>query len=266
MKIVIVGCGWLGKLVAVPLVAAGYDVYGSCRSQERAALLPAGVKPVILNLAASTHIENKDISNFENAVIVCAIPPGKTSDSQYLLSLSALVNVMQKAGSLGCIHFSSTGVYQGLSGNVTEDAELDYTNERVRLLFDGEQCLRQFKPCTTLRLAGLMGPGRHPGRFSVGKVLPNPDGAVNMIHAADVSGVVKKLLSQPLQQVVYNLSYPNAVNRQHFYTAAYALIQTTAPVFASSSADSRRVMADKICQQTGYQYLYQTAIAALADC
>ena len=48
-----------------------------------------------------------------------------------------------------------------------------------------------------LRLAGLVGPGRHPGRFFAGKSAPDGQHGVNLVHLEDVIGAIELLLQAP---------------------------------------------------------------------
>lgn len=43
-KVLIIGCGWLGQQLAPVLAAAGYQVFGSRRTQAAAETLPAPIK------------------------------------------------------------------------------------------------------------------------------------------------------------------------------------------------------------------------------
>ncbi len=272
MKVVIVGCGWLGKLVATELFSLSamsgqsITIYGSARSTERLLLLPETIKPLMLDLSGDIKINDNLFSFFSNAIVIVAIPPGKAEGNNYLQSLSRLSGLMQQTAGVGCIHFSSTGVYQGLEGDTDETALPDLTQERVKLLVSGEQLLQQVPDCITLRLAGLMGPGRYPGRFIQGKVLPAPYQPVNMIHATDIGRAVWQILQRPFAANLYNLCCPQLTERQAFYNTACRLAGLPAPVFADDNVAGRRVIAAKFCSDYIFSYRYPSASDALSDC
>ena len=58
-----------------------------------------------------------------------------------------------------------------------------------------------------LRLAGLVGPGRHPGRFA-GKTAPDGEHGVNLVHLEDVIGAITLLLQAPKGGHIYNICAP----------------------------------------------------------
>lgn len=268
MKIVIVGCGWLGLQLAKVLCDAGHQVLASRRNVQGLARLPHGVKPLLLDLPA-TNIAADAVSALHKAIVVCAIPPAlrRSGAGSYVEALTQLAQLLQSAGSLGVVHFSSSGIYQGLSADVDESSLLRRESDRVATLAEGEAILQRALPlCITLRLAGLMGPGRHPGRFVAGKTLANPDGLINMLHADDACRAVLRLLSgEHLQSAIYNLSCPQAVTRRQFYQAASKAVQTEVS-FSDDTVISHRAVPLRFMQQFAFQYRFTNAIEALTYC
>uniref|UniRef100_A0A486XKY6 Protein yeeZ n=1 Tax=Rheinheimera sp. BAL341 TaxID=1708203 RepID=A0A486XKY6_9GAMM len=265
MKILIVGCGWLGQQLAVQLQADGHQVIATRRTAEALGSLPAAVEGVVLDLLLPPDFAAlKPL--FSGAVVICAIAPGRqTAGSNYVVALQQLAALAVAAGSKQLIHFSSSGIYQGLTGIVDETASLLTADDRVALLLQGEQALQQELPCLTLRLAGLMGPGRHPGRFTAGKQLADPDGPVNMLHSRDLIAAVQQLLAALPCSETYNLSSPETESRADFYQVAYRLAGVE-PVGFNQQAAARKVVSTKFCHAFGYSYRFALASAALAYC
>jgi len=270
-KIIIVGCGWLGQQIAPTLVDAGWQVYGSRRSHAAAQSLAPPILGVTLPLDNTAPSEAL-LALFKEAWVICTIPPGGRaggSTTDYPVVLKRLALLCQQAGSKGGIHISSTGVYQGLSGEVDETAVLQVVQPRVALLTEGEQVLRDNGPWLTLRLSGLMGPGRHPGRFVEGKTLSGAAHPVNMVHSFDVANAILAILQHwPLAQPYYNLSAPQAVSKAAFYQAALKQLGSTASVnfTAEPTEPARRVLAMALSRDTGFSYQFPDAIQALAAC
>lgn len=59
-----------------------------------------------------------------------------------------------------------------------------------------------------LRLAGLVGHRRHPGRFFAGKTAPDGQHGVNLVHLEDVVGAITLLLQAPKGGHIYNICAP----------------------------------------------------------
>lgn len=272
-KVIIVGCGWLGQQIAPALDKAGLHVFGSRRTAASAALLPQPIHGITLPLTEPV-LTDELLALFRDAWVLCSIPPGGRVSgvaSNYLEVLTILQQICQQAEIKGGIHISSTGVYQGLSGVVDETATLDTKNARVALLAAGEQLLQE-DGWLTLRLAGLMGPGRHPGRFVQGKILSGALHPVNMVHSNDVAQAIIKLFTTwPAARQCYNLCSPKRVLKRNFYqTAAMALgLAPETIAFADTELGlepARQVDSQAITRDTSFTYQFYDASAALAYC
>lgn len=271
-KVVIVGCGWLGQQLGTVLAAQGFSVYGSRQSSAGLAELPEVIQPLLLKLpvafadAALTAI-------VKDSWLICAIPPAARQQSpmQYAAQLQSLVELAMAAGVRGVIHCSSTGVYHGLSGDVDEQSPVQQSG-RGGLLLAAEQLLQQIPHCITLRLAGLIGPGRNPAKFGQGRALAGPDLPVNLVHAADIGRFVLMLLQRPAAEVitttpeVYNLCCPDHPYKADFYQTAAVKAGLPTVVFTDAVEPARKVISTKSQQQTDFCYQFESPLQALSFC
>lgn len=266
MKVFIVGCGWLGCQLAVVLRDAGYQVYGSRRTESGLKQLPEGTTPVLLDLSSELVAANLE-AILHNAIVICSIPPGRQPATDYLKSLQQLASLTSQAGSLGLVHLSSSGIYQGIDGDVDESVALNTDQPRVSLLQMAEYTLKQSAiPCVTLRLGGLFGPGRVPGHFVAGKTLPNPDGAINMVHAADVCRAVQTILETGyFQSSTFNLCCPQRQSRKSFYLAACERVNTVVH-FSNEPMTSHRVRSERFTTTFAFDFRFADAIKGLSYC
>ena len=212
-----------------------------------------------------------DLAAMRDAIVICAVTPGRRLPSAcYESALMELACLVRKAGARGVIHFSSSGIYDGLKGDIDESAALNECSERAQKLLAGERALQQVPCCITLRLAGLIGPGRHPGHFVAGKALNEPEAPVNMVHSEDIIAAVSLLLEQDvLSGNIFNLNCPGVVSRRVFYTQAVQNINADI-IFSSENlaedASGRRVNPNKFIQAYGYNYRFKSACDALQHC
>lgn len=267
-KVVIIGCGWLGQQLATMLGTQGFSVFGSRQSVAGLAELPAGIQPLLLQLPLDLPATAvTDI--FKDSWLICAIPPSgrQQSAEQYVRQLQSLVDVATIAGVRGVIHCSSTGVYQGLSGEVDEQSQVQNIG-RAGVLLAAEQILQQLPNCITLRLAGLIGPGRNPARFGQGRFLSGPDLPVNLVHAADIGRFVLMLLTRPQSAsgTLFNLCCPECPLKADFYHAAAAQAGLPAVSFNPAEEPARRVLSVLSQQQPGFSYQFQSPFQALNHC
>ncbi len=269
-KVLIIGCGWLGQQLAPVLAAAGYQVFGSRRTQASAEALPAPIQGIALDFQPPWSAAQ--LALLQDAWLICTIPPGgrQGGTSDYPQVLQQLAQLAQAAGLKGGIHISSTGIYQGLSGVVNEQAELQLTQPRVALLAAGEQALQQQSRWLTLRLSGLMGPGRHPGRFVQGRAVSGAMQPVNMVHSADVAAAVLQILSRwPLPAACYNLSSPQHVTKAEFYQAAAEILGLTAASIELSAAaiePARQVCSQRFIEDADFSFKFADPRTALPLC
>ena len=146
---------------------------------------------------------------------------------------------------------------------------MQLADPRIELLAVGERLLRVAVPCCTLRLAGLIGPGRHPARFLSGKQAGAADVAVNMVHSSDICAAVSAIVQQQLWPELYNLSSPAFCSKAEFYLTACELASLPAPVFEPQNAAAtpgRRVISAKSKGIAGFSYQFDSALSALPFC
>ena len=268
MKVVIVGCGWLGQQLGVFLAQHNYIVTGSRRSAEGLALLHKSIRPLLLDLNQPPKDDVELLELLHDAVLICAIPPQHNiAGEHYVAALIQLSLLAKQAQSRAILHFSSVGIYQGLSGLIDEQTPLQLTNNRVNTLFQAEQILQQSGvPCITMRLAGLMGKGRHPARFLAGRPIVNPTAAITMVHADDICRATMCILDQPFTNAMYNLSCPQSVQRQIFYQKAAETAGLTIAETGPELEPSKIVDASAFCQRYGFHYRFPSAVDALMYC
>lgn len=266
-NIIILGCGWLGQQLGQVLASAGYPVYGSRQSEAGLASLPASIQPLLLQLPLG-ELPVQQQAIWQGAWLLCAIPPAATKRSQaeYLELLRNVAELGNKTAVRGVIHCSSTGVYQGLAGEVTEKSVLPQSGKSL-LLAAAEQQLQQIKPCVTLRLAGLIGPGRHPANFTAGRVIAGPTLPVNMVHALDIAEFILRLLSlNPTENDCYNLCSPVHPTKEQFYGRAAAAAGFPAPEFVETDEQIRQVSAFYSQTLPGFNYRFASPLSALPYC
>ena len=276
----IIGCGWLGKALAVNLKALNIKVMATRSSAENAAELRSeGIDCKILSLPAEqAQLNAHEI--FNNQCLVISITPqfrhGRVDYAEKVNQL--ILAAKQSAQVQRVILLSSTAVYNGLVGDVTESMDVDFTADKVSVLYQAEQAVLSFNAsaagCETnqpndknsrrsyvLRLSGLVGPDRHPGKFLVtDRMFKSPHAIVNLIHQQDAVGLILSILESDLSGGIFNGVSDTKVTKQEYYQAAAKAVQLPAPQFEdvsmSNNVSSKMVSNEKTSAMVAYNFIH----------
>ena len=221
MRISILGCGWFGQALAKSLINNGNQVNGSVTTDEKFDQLRyMGISPYLVKLGEEGF--KPEPGFFSCDILVISIPPRSRSGQgeSYLLKLGAIVNSLVQYGIKKVIYISSTGVYGEHNRRVTELDEPLPDSASGQILLDAERLFSkqtEFKT-TIIRFGGLIGPGRHPGRFFAGRTeIPNGRAPVNMIHQSDAVGITETFIANDLFGYTVNACAPDHPEKSAFY-------------------------------------------------
>lgn len=217
-KVLIVGLGDLGAIVAKQLNLLGVQVFGVRRSADLIAGMTSG-KAAALTLVRADVTQPKTLAILESIqpdIIIYCVAAGGQTDAQYKAAyvdglrhvLATQVNNTQ----LKHVFFvSSTRVYGQKTDALLDEAVLpipaDFGGER---LLEAEALL-QSVPChvTALRLSGIYGPGRMRmiNLAQAPDNWPQQNGWSNRIHRDDAAAFIVFLIQQVLAKNVLQPCY-----------------------------------------------------------
>lgn len=265
-KVAIVGLGWLGMPLAMSLTAAGWQVTGTKTTQDGVeAARMSGIDSYLLELTPELICESEDLESLLSHVdaLVITLPASRTASGgeSYQLAVQQLVDSALAFSVPRIIFTSSTSVYGDSVGNTKESTPLEPVSVAGRTLQDLESWLHNLPNTSVdiLRLAGLVGPNRHPGRFLAGKTgLANGSQGVNLVHLEDVIEAITLLLQTPKGGHIYNLSAAQHPARAQFYPQVARQLGLQPPTFlADDSGNSGKLIdGSKICRELGFEYRY----------
>lgn len=234
-KLVVLGAGWLGNALCVEANKLAWQVQGTHRGGEHEYDFQ---RQFILEGDALKH----ELS-LENAWWVCAIPPrSRSSESNYLATLQAGLELAKQLNCKGFILCSSTGVYPSNNGQYDETTEIICQSARQQQLYDAEQLVLSAGG-KVLRLAGLVGPGRDPGRFVAGKELTSSSQqVVNMVQQQDVIAAIFSVLENwSNASSIYNVVNPAHPTKADYYQQKCAEQGNQPPIFTSHDKGERLI-------------------------
>jgi len=248
-NISIIGSGWLGHPLAQHLSTTGFNIKISTRSVHRLVELKAkGILPFIIDIDQLTDT----IKSFLDAPILIINITSKNSDCFINLIAEIEQSAVKKV-----IFISSTSVYQNTNSNV---AETDGAESAISPLFHIENLFRNNThfQTTIVRLAGLIGFERHPGRFfKNGKNIPQPDAPVNLIHRDDCIGIIEAIILQQAWGETFNACADSHPTKREFYTYARQLLGLASPEFLDVKEQQYKIINNmKVKQTLTYSFLH----------
>lgn len=254
-RLTIIGCGWFGLPFARTMVERGWEVLGSVRDPDRSAALSGdGIQGFTFDLGQDDY----PAAPFAEAVVVIAVPAGRRAGNSesFIQGVSRLLDHALRHGSRAVVVISSTGIYEGLDGEVDEDTQpVDEGNVLVQLERKLERA--EIRTCA-VRFGGLIGPDRHPGRFLAGrKDLKGGARLVNLVQGSDCVRALKLLLETPLEDwpARMNVVSPEHPSRSEYYPRAARELGLTPPTFQAEAcpAAGREVRA-RWLERQGFEF------------
>jgi nucleoside-diphosphate-sugar epimerase len=198
VKVLVAGCGDLGTEAGLRFAAAGHEVVGLRR---RAALLPEPIRPLAGDLTTDLPRLPTDV----DLVVFAATADGRSEAAYRRVYLEGLRKVLAGLTEAGAdparvLFVSSTAVYGVTDGSwVDESTPTHPTSATGQVLVEAEAALVASPfPSTSLRLAGIYGPGRTRllDQLRRGEArLPDPPAHSNRIHRDDAAAAIVHLLS-----------------------------------------------------------------------
>ena len=212
MKILIIGCGYVGTPLAQALAKAGHDVHGIRRTIFNA----EGITPHTLDITDPNEF-NSLPADFDWIINTVSSARGDT-ETHRAVFVDGTKNLLNWLGdsSARLLFTSSTSVYPQTDGGwVDEDSHANgpVLREAEAMLLNAPA------PATILRVAGIYGPERGflYRQFLKDEAVLTEGGArwINMIHRDDVVGAV--LAAMEITPGIYNATDDEPVTQLVFF-------------------------------------------------
>jgi nucleoside-diphosphate-sugar epimerase len=277
MRVLIVGCGYVGVPLGAALVEAGHSVVGLRRSAEAFDSLRArGIEPV---LADVTDLESlRCVSGPFDWVVNTVASGGGGEDGYRQVYREGTRNLLNWLGSIKpkrLVYTSSTAVYGQDDGSVVkETSPTESVAPTARVLIETERLLleaaAQHFPAVILRVAGIYGPDRgHWFKQYLANEVRIPGTGqriLNMIHRDDLVRIIMAALQSARDGEVYNAVDDEPVTMIQFFRWLSETLGKNMPPFVPDEGDAsrkrgvtnKRVSNRKIKMELGARYLYPT--------
>jgi nucleoside-diphosphate-sugar epimerase len=281
----IVGCGYLGERVGVKLGLARARVFGTVRSEARAASIASlGIQPIIADVLSPASLRALPPVD---RVFYCVGFDRASGASMRAVYVDGLTNVLNNLSSdvKRFVYASSTGVY-GQSGGewVDEQTPPSPRSESGKICLEAEERLREWirdedrrTSLVVLRFAGLYGPGRVIRSSAIKRGEPisgDPTKLLNVIHIDDAAMAVVAAFEAAAPDPIYVVSDDRPVTRREYYSQVASLLDAPPPVFVSPEpgsmhegrdATSKRVTNRRMKESLGVKLAYPDILAGLPE-
>lgn len=235
--------------MAQHLKLKGYSVKASTTSENRLHVLEEiGVEPFILDIES---IPGSVQTFLHSDLVIVNIP------SRNVHAFKVLVDEIEKSPIKYVILVSSTSVYSGNNSVVSE------TDSGALLQGPLHEIEKMFGNCngvktTVVRLGGLIGYNRNPGRFfSRGRIVRNPESRVNLIHRDDCIGIITKIIDNGVWGEEFNCCADSHPTKKEFYTYAARSTGENIPEFAKTNEESFKIISNqKVKEKLNYRFVY----------
>lgn len=247
----ILGCGWLGKVLATSLLEEGFSVKGSTTSEEKIEMLEGlGIETYLVNISEFEEFD----SFLDTDILIIAIT------SKDINGFENLISQIQNSSIQKVVFISSTSVYGNLNKVITEeDVVLKNPLTTIENLFRENI----FFETTIIRFSGLFGGDRHPANwFTNDRKIPQPKGFVNMIHREDCIEIIHEIIDQNFWNTTFNACANHHPTRRDFYTIAKLSKGFKVPDFEENDEYKWKIISsDKVQNVLGYEFIHDNLLS-----
>jgi nucleoside-diphosphate-sugar epimerase len=261
-KISILGGGWLGYPLAQMLSELGAWVNLATRSKQRLDTykLASNVESFLIDIEnLNDGLQEKlkqNITEFLSSDILIVNITNKN-----IPAFAALIRHIENSSIKNVMFISSTSVYPDNNSIISEDQGLelaDHPLSQIESLFKQSNSFTS----TVVRFSGLIGYGRHPGRFfRNGKTIKNAQAKVNLIHRDDCLNIITQIINDDIWEEDFNVCSDAHPNKQEFYThAANSLGVEPAKCDSTTALACKVIDNSKVKTKLGYQFVHSNVM------
>lgn len=278
MRVLIVGCGYVGLPLGAELVRLGHEVFGLRRSAAgEEELTAAGLKPLTADITRPEDLARLP-GPFDWVVNTVSSTKGGVEEYRevYLRGTRNLIEWLAPTPLKKFVYTSSTSVYGQADGSLVKETSFARPeSETSQVLVETENVLlaaaraKKF-PAVILRVAGIYGPERGHlfQQYLKNEARIAGDGGrlLNMIHRDDLVGSIVAALKGGRPGEIYNVVDDEPVTQLHFFRWLADMLGKWMPPFATEAENAgrkrgltnKKVSNRRLKMELGYTFKYPT--------
>lgn len=244
----IIGYGWLGKALAQELKSDQANVWASSTDADKILEMKTNGICGIPLIKTNQILSWKEFPDRHFDKVIITLPP-------FDGVLESLTNILHTLSFSQLVFTSSTGMYIESDTLIDESSTIDESN----LVSQMETCIRSLTKSTynVLRLAGHIGPNRHPVRYFLRhrRDISNGQAPVNLIHQKDIISAIMYVLQEVKQDSVYNVCWPEHPTKEYYY-GNIALEMGEEKLSFLEGNHGKKIDGSKITHETRFDYAH----------
>jgi nucleoside-diphosphate-sugar epimerase len=277
MRVLVLGCGYVGTAFAQTMAEQGAVVQGTCRSVASAeALSQAGITPILFDGSPSDGLTK---AAHAATHILASIPPGPEGDP----ALGALPKGWTPISGAWIGYLSTTGVYGDRAGGWAFEADVPTPlSLEAKRRAEAEAAWRALSsPAHVFRLPGIYGPGRSAIEQVVAgtaRRIDKPGQVFSRAHRSDIVAALTASIARPNPGHIYNICDDHPCASGEVIVEACRLLGRAPPPLIPFEAaglsemgkrfysECKRVSNARAKEELGWKLAFPTFVEGLADC
>jgi nucleoside-diphosphate-sugar epimerase len=253
----ILGSGWLGLALTRYFERQSFRVQASTRTLNRfSQLREFGANPYLVDIDSLSD----DIQAFLDSDVLIVNITSKNIPSYNELIRNIKASTVRKV-----LFVSSSSVYLNTNGIVKESE--GFENDKSPLYrIERAFMSNPYFQTTVLRMAGLIGPGRHPGRFFENdKPIEQPDSPVNLVHLTDCVNIIGQIIEQKVWGEVFNVCAGSHPTKRYFYSEARQSLGRSLPNCIELNEPAFKIVSNqKLRRMLNYQFVHDDLMTLIS--
>lgn len=262
-KALIIGCGWVGIRFAQKLITIDFDVTATTTSDFKINTLNhLGVRAFLLDFSKEPipEMENS-VSNQLFDIVLISVPAKKREDFiNCIKKFEGLSQFLQKIRAKSMVYLSSVGIYPTSPHPI---GEMDIPNQLLDpKLYRAEQILTTaVAQLNILRLGGIFGDNRIPGRHFSAKRCEVGSQFANYIHVEDIHAIILSLYDEGIHGKLYNAVSPFHPQKKEIILQMVKKYGFALPSsFENRPFEHKLVSSEKLITDLNYQFIYESPL------
>jgi len=255
MRILILGCGWVGEEVAKYYVEKGWQVFATCTSEEKKNYLTSlGLNVSIVNF--DNEVSISDLPTTFDFVLNSVPASSKNSIEEVAVRFQNVKNYLNSISFQKQIYLSSIGIYPDKDGFYNEN----FSEELNERLLVAEQQI-SLSSSHIYRLGGLFGKNRIFAKYFANRLCTTGDQPANFVHLDDVVALIIKGFEAELKDSIYNLVAPEHPSKKEVIIASAAKHNFPIPSnFHPRNSFQKVVDGNRIIEELKYCFKYSSPL------